>query len=192
MGGDTESAPSSSPRRAHIWAFAAAFVFVFVVIGIVALVFRGGESPVADQAPAAPTTELQSVVEPIDQAATLPTGGTPLPDFAGAIPGDDGAGPMPLGTVHELPGNVRLDFLFEFCGPECYRDAHFTDPSNPLVGSGVWTAGRPFHVRHGFINNDEEQLGDGFDVALYVFSMELGEPSPLAQTVRYTALCVAR
>ena len=99
---------------------------------------------------------------------SLLTSGTPLPDFAGAVPGDDGEGPLPLGEVSELPGEDYLNFLFEFCQPECYRDAHFMDPNNPQLGSGPWTAGRPFHVRHGFINNSDEPLGAGFDVVLYI------------------------
>lgn len=53
--------------------------------------------------------------------------------------GDDGAGPLPLGAVNELPGEDYLDFLFEFCGwytPDCFRDAHFMDPDDPSLGSG--------------------------------------------------------
>jgi hypothetical protein len=34
--------------------------------------------------------------------------------------------------------------------------------------SAGWQAGRPFHVRHGFVNESPEPLGDAFDVVLYV------------------------
>lgn len=114
------------------------------------------------------------VVVPWDAVAShaagrsAPSGGSPLPDFAGALAGDDGAGPLPLGTIDDVPNADRLDFLVELCWPECFRDAHWMDPANPRLGSGVWTAGRPFHVREGFINNGSEPLGDGFDVVLYV------------------------
>ena len=121
--------------------------------------------------------------------AALPTGGSPLPDMAGALPGDDGTGPLPLGTINDAPNPDRLDFLFEFCWPECFRDAHWMDPENPTKGSGVWTAGRPFHVREGFINNRAVPLGDGFDVVLYV--TRLGEGGAKA-TYRYTSDYVLR
>jgi hypothetical protein len=124
-----------------------------------------------------------------DDVAALPTGGTPLPDIAGALPGDDGTGPLPLGTITDPPNPDRLDFLFEFCWSECFRDAHWMDPENPTMGSGVWTAGRPFHVREGFINEREEPLGDGFDVVLYV--TRLGDGGDEA-TYRYTADHVVR
>ena len=121
--------------------------------------------------------------------AALPTGGSPLPDMAGALPGDDGTGPLPLGTINDAPNPDRLDFLFEFCWPECFRDAHWMDPKNPTKGSGVWTAGRPFHVREGFINNREAPLGDGFDVVLYVTRMGDGGDEA---TYRYTSDYVMR
>jgi len=117
---------------------------------------------------------------------TLPTGSTPLPDFAAALPGDDGDGPLPLGTIDDVPNADRLDFLFDL-GP--FRDAHWLDPQDPNMGSGVWTAGRPFHVREGFINNGVEPLGDGFDVVLYVTRLEGGADEP---TYRYTSDYVLR
>jgi len=120
---------------------------------------------------------------------SLPTGGTPLPDVAGALPGDDGNGPVPLGTITDVPNADRLDFLFELCGLECYRDAHWLDPQNPKLGSGGWTAGRPFHVREGFINNREEPLREGFDVVLYVTRLDGGPGEP---TYRYTSDYVLR
>jgi hypothetical protein len=125
---------------------------------------------------------------------SLPTGGTPLPDLAGAAPGDDGNGPVPLGMVNDLPGSERLDFLFEFCQPDCFRDAHFMDPNNPDVGSGPWPANRPFHIRHGFVNNGQEPLGEGFDVVVYVTSAEFGESGVenTSQTYRYASDYVLR
>ena len=140
-----------------------------------------------------------NIQPPVDATGASPTGGTPLPDFEGAVPGDDGSGPLLLGVVNDLPNEDRLDFLFEFCGwygPDCFRDAHFMDPDNPQLGSGGWTADRPFHIRHGFINNGEEPLGEGFDVVVYVTSLD-GTPSefggvPAGETVRYTSDYVLR
>ncbi len=107
--------------------------------------------------------------------------------MAGALPGDDGGRPRPLGEVDDVPNADRLDFLFE--GPGCYRDAHWIDPANPGHGSGPWVAGRPFHVREGFINDGVQPLPDGFDVVLYVTQMETGRDEP---TYRYTSDLVLR
>jgi hypothetical protein len=146
-------------------------------------------TPFTDPTPDLSPTQPRSAPRSPGDVAALPTGGTPLPDIAGALPGDDGQGPLPLGTVTDPPNPDRLDFLFEFCWPECFRDAHWMDPENPTVGSGVWTAGRPFHVREGFINERDEPLGDGFDVVLYV--TRLGDGGDAA-TYRYTSDHVVR
>jgi hypothetical protein len=106
----------------------------------------------------------------------LDTGDTPVPDFAGAVAGDDGNGPLRLGTISDAPNGG-------------YRDAHWLDPQDERLGSGVWTAGRPFHVREGFINNGEEPLGSGFDVVLYVTRLGGGPDEP---TYRYTSDYVMR
>lgn len=56
---------------------------------------------------------------------------TPITDW---LPGDDGAGPLPLGEVDRLPGNLYLDFLAEFCHvPPCFRDAVMKDLDNSEV-----------------------------------------------------------
>ena len=132
---------------------------------------------------------------PIDGSGAA-AGFDPPPDFAAALPGDDGVGPLPLGAVNELPGEDYLYFLFDFCVPECYRDAHFMDPNNPRVGSGPWTVNRPFHVRHGFINDNDEPLGDGFDVVMYITRWtgpELADDLfELGQTYRFTSDFVLR
>ena len=73
-----------------------------------------------------------------------------------------------MGSIDDVPNPDRLDFLFEFCAPDCNRDAHWMHPDDPELGSGIWTADRPFHVREGFINRRDEPLGEGFDVVLYV------------------------
>jgi len=117
-----------------------------------------------------------------------PTGGTQLPDVAHAVPADDGGPPLPLGTISDVPNPDRLDFLVELCMPGCFRDAHWIDPRNPSRGSGTWTAGRPFHVREGFVNDGAAPLGDGFDVILYV--TRLGGPDAL--TYRYASDYVLR
>lgn len=182
----------------------------FVVVGVVAVIVgislldtsgdRLPERPAAVAGPTPterPTPRHTPPERPTPQLTPLQTpsplgpatGGTPLPDVAGALPGDDGDGPLPLGTIDDVPNADRLDFLFELCQPECYRDAHWLDPNDPKLGSGVWTAGRPFHVREGFINDRAEPLGEGFDVVLYVTRMDGGAE---AATYRYTSDYVLR
>jgi hypothetical protein len=133
----------------------------------------------------------------VDASGAAPTGGTPLPDVEGAVDGDDGSDPLPLGTVTTLPDSVQLDFLFELCHAVCFRDAHFLDPDDPEFGSGPFTADTGFHVRHGFPNNTSEPLGEGFDVVLYVTSLNVGDHEVedsdeeagegLGETYRYTS-----
>ncbi len=175
---------------------AAVAAAILLLVGGAAWLSR--QQGVRDPAQESTVTTLPAQPLP-DPGETLPSGGTPLPDFAAAVQGDDGVGPLPLGTVNRLPDSVRLDFLFEFCGwygPECFRDAHFIDPDNPGFGSGNFTAGRPFHVRHGFVNNGEEPLGEGFDVALYVtasgFDFDAWTASNTGVTQRYQSDYVVR
>jgi hypothetical protein len=173
-------------------------------LGIIVAVGLSGEgkdeprgSQAALRAPTAtPTATPTGARVPATGDATLPpppctevapTGGTPLPDVAGALAGDDGSGPLPLGAVESVPNEDRLDFLFELFG--CFRDAHWIDPENPNLGTGGWTAGQPFHVREGFINNGVEPLGDGFDVVLYVTRLETDRDEP---TYLYTSDYVLR
>ena len=124
------------------------------------------------------------------------TGGTPQPEIVGATLGDAGTERLPLGVVSELPSHDYLNFLFELCWFEpCFRDAHFTQTADPTKGSGPFTSGRPFYVRHGFVNDSVGPLGDGFDVVLYVFPMDQpGEFEGIAQgvTTRYTSDYVIR
>ena len=145
-----------------------------------------------------PTRTVSGAAGVVDQSGASPTGGTPLPDVTGAILGDDGSGPLPLGVVNEVPGGDRLDFLFELCGwygPECFRDAHFMPPEGGELGSGSFTAGRPFHIRQGFVNEGAAPLGDGFDVAVYVTPLDVPgefEGGVIGETVRYTSDYVVR
>ena len=123
------------------------------------------------------------------------TGGTPVPIFEDAVLADDGLPPLPLGEVTSLPDNHRLDFLFEFCFDTCFRDAHFMAPEDPDFGSGPWPAGKPFHVRHGFVNDSAEPLGEGYDVVLY--ATPLDQPGEfggeiVGQTLRYSSDYVIR
>lgn len=123
-----------------------------------------------------------------------PTGGTPFPDTDAAVPGDDGAGPQPLGAVSILPDSVHLDFLFELCSdPNCFRDAHFMDPSGSGLGAGGFEPDTPFHVREGFPVVDAA-LGEGFDVVIYVTPFESSVDGFVAPgpTVRYTADYIVR
>ena len=63
------------------------------------------------------------------------------------------------------------------------------DPNDPTLGSGTWTAGRPFHVREGFINSREQPLGEGFDLVLYVTRTD---GTPDEPTRRFTSDFVLR
>ena len=133
----------------------------------------------------------QDVQPEVDASGAAATGDTPLPDVEGAVLGDDGVGPLALGVVKELPATSYLNFLSEVCFDICLRDAVFTDPDSPDEASGEWVAGQPFHVRHGFINDGPEPLGDRFDLVLYVFPME-DDRSLIGPTTRYTSDYVLR
>lgn len=171
------------------------------VVVALGLAGPGGDEPPRSQAElasstAAPTTTPTRETAPATSdtsvskprcAEIAPTAGTPLPDVAGALPGDDGRGPLPLGTVNTAPNEDRLDFLVNGFG--CFRDANWIDPRNADMGSGGWTAGRPFHVREGFINNAAQPLGEGFNIVLYVTQLVDGREEP---TYRYTSDSVLR
>jgi hypothetical protein len=154
------------------------------------MMFLGEEGPM-DELGGGPEYELVP-----DASGAAATGGTPEPDIVGETLGDSGTGPMLLGVVTQLPSDDYLDFLFEFCpGQTCFRDAHFTQPGNPIRGAGGYESGRPFIVRHGFVNDAAAPLGEGFDVALYVFPMDQPgefEGFEIGETVRYTSDYVIR
>jgi len=205
--------PPQSPKHRWNGALIAAAAFVVVmIVGIASLLSTRGDGEETALGDAERTTDLfkpeagggrvpTDTDEPFDLGPPVDASGavanftTTAPDFAGVLPGDDGVGPLALGVVSELPGEDYLNFLFEFCQPECYRDAHFMDPNNPRVGSGPWTAGRPFHVRHGFINNGDEPLGEGFDVVMYITRWGEGSDSEafvVGQTYKFTSDYVLR
>lgn len=195
-------------RRAQGWMIGvAAAAFVVLAFGLVGLLPQGDEGATDTTDSAAQPTETTVAADATattlfvpdlapDASGASPTAGTPLPDVEGAVLGDDGEGPLPLGTVTTIPDSVRLDFLFEFCsGDVCWRDAHFIDPDRPDMGSGQFTAGMPFHIRHGFVNEGEEPLGEGFDVVVYVTEIDtVGESGGegVGETFRYTADYVVR
>ena len=192
--------PVAVPVRGTSGSLAAVLgVCVLVIVVGAALVGRGDERPspstVALRSTATPThdrtPEPTLVPTPTPEegaSSSQPEPGRLLPDFDRAIPGDDGNGPLPLGSIDEVPNADRLDFLFEFCTPGCFRDAHWMHPKDPKLGSGIWTAGRPFHVREGFINGRKEPLGEGFDLVLYVQHTDAVD----APIYRYTADFVLR
>lgn len=157
---------------------------VVLSIGAISLL-RNPQSEVVAPTDAAGPDDIITVL-PDDPAEVQATGGTALPDFSDATPGDEPGDPLPLGTINELPGNPRLDFLFEFCFSEpCFRDAHFMDPDKPEYGSGPWPAKEPFHIRHGFVNETGEPLPDGFGLSVYVLGFEDFEVS--SDTKKYHA-----
>jgi hypothetical protein len=139
---------------------------------------------------------LQIDPTPIDASGALANPSTTPPDFLGVRPGDDGAARLPLGTVMELPAGPRLDFLYEFCEPGCFRDAVSVTGDNPKVRTEEPAGDDRFFVRHGFINNGPEPLGDDFDVVMYLTRWSGPEPSDggfeLGQTYRFTSDFVLR
>jgi hypothetical protein len=139
----------------------------------------------ADVAELHPGSEVE-----VDPSGAAATGGTPVPDFANAVTVDRSER-LPLGVVAEIPAANRLDFLYERCDDEsaCYRDAVFVNREDPSLVSAAWQADRPFHVRHGFINESEEPLGDAFDVVLYVHELGFAEDG---STYRHTSDYVLR
>lgn len=197
--------PGWTPPKRWWLAAGAAALSALILIGGVALLDTGGGDVVSPDTSIAVATTIPSDVTVIPaDARRLPLPGqavatraTPLPDIANAELADAGAAPSPLRAVSELSNPDRLDFLFEICdqADACFRDARFVDTADPLIGSGGWPADRPFHVRHGFPVSGPEPLGEGFDVAVYVFSLQ--SPSEfgagtLGVTKRYTSDYVLR
>jgi sugar lactone lactonase YvrE len=133
---------------------------------------------------------------PIDASGALANPSTTSPEPAGVLSGDDGAARLPLGTVTEVPAGPRLDFLYEFCDPGCFRDAVSVTGDNPKVRAEEPAGDDRFFVRHGFINNGPEALGDEFDVVMYLTRWSGPEPSDggfeIGQTYRFTSDFVLR
>ncbi|HVR32842.1 MAG TPA: hypothetical protein VMS74_09055 [Acidimicrobiia bacterium] len=180
---------SSVGTRGLPTAIAAALVVV-TLIGAAALLVR-----FAPEATDVTATTVGSDASR-DVVRSDASGATPFPDVDSAVPGDDGAAPLPLGVISTLPDSVRLDFLFELCWtPNCFRDAHFMDPSGSGLGSGPFDPDTPFHVREGFPVTSDDPLGDGFDLVLYITPMDV--PSEFdgvttGGTVRFTPDYVVR
>ena len=73
-------------------------------------------------------------------------------------------------VADSLPDSERLDFLFESCSATaCRRDAAFINEEHTL-SNGVWPAYRPFHIRHGFVNQSDQPLthNAGYDLRVYI------------------------
>ncbi|MFP5331643.1 MAG: hypothetical protein ACLGHX_04685 [Acidimicrobiia bacterium] len=180
---------ATTARKGLPTALAAALVVVILIGGFALLVrFAPGTETVTGTTVGSETA--------VDIVRSDPSGGTPFPDLDAALPGDDGAGPLPLGVVTTLPDTILLDFLFELCWtPNCFRDAHFIDPSGSGLGSGAFEPDTPFHIREGFPVTAAEPLAEGFDVVVYV--TPLGAPgefggSASGATLSYTAEYVVR
>ncbi len=179
------------PRLTGLITTAAVLVLV-VVGGFLALGGPSDSESATEVTP--PTVQTTAPQATTDASGAVENPSTTPPDVAGAVPGDEGLGPLPLGAVTDLPGDVYLNFFFEFCEPGCYRDAVFAAPGNPR--EGLVTAERPFHVRHGFINNSDEPLGEGFDVVMYITrwsgTVPTKGPFEFGQTYRFTSDYVLR
>ena len=170
-------------------------IFVFGEDLLVGSYTPEGAQPQQDAEASATTLPTTSGPVSVDETDVART---PAPDIAGALVGDDGANPQSLGVVSELPPSERLNLLFEDCGnllPGCHRTAMFMSPDRPGFGSGRWPADRPFHVRHGFIN-DGPALPAGFTVSLFITPWGGSGRSPsdldLGQTYKYVPDYVLR
>jgi hypothetical protein len=113
---------------------------------------------------------------------------TPITDW---LPGDDGAGPLPLGEVDRLSGNLYLYFLVEYCaGDRCFRDAVMRDLDNSEVDT-FFLGDTAFLVRHGFPNSGDEPLGEGYGVDVYITRRNGPKQGDgvfeLGQTYKYTS-----
>lgn len=171
-------------RRHHVFWLAAPIVWT-AVIGSAALIVLLVSGPAIDNA---------------SQGAGPETIGSSVP----LEPGLDSES----GVLAPLPDNTWLNFLFEGCDG-CPLDAHWMEPTNlpdwmePTnlsVGTGTWTAYRPFHVREGFVTKGDAALGEGFDVVLLITRRPCwecgGEPPagvyPLDETIVETTDYVTR
>ena len=118
---------------------------------------------------------------------------TPITDW---LPGDNGAGPLPLGEVDLLPGNIYLDFLQEYCNEErCFRDARLDAVDGSEI-EDVPFNDTAFFVRHGFVNTGGEPLGEDYGVDVYI-TRRSGPPLDegvfaLSQTYKFTSDYVVR
>jgi hypothetical protein len=191
-GSGDEPEPWSPARRWRLAALAAIGLLFAALLLVPAL--RWTEEPTNNlPALASPTTTQASTASPPTTTVPPPTTTKPFtttasappglfslagrdvcaepgecPNFNAALPGDNGMGSLPVLNSNGIPNEDRLDFLFGSCGSGCDLDARFVDPDNLVFGDDPWPSGRPFHVRHGFINEASEPLGEGFNVALYI------------------------
>jgi DNA-binding SARP family transcriptional activator len=181
-----EEAKRAARRR--MWGVATVALLVMgLVVGLFVLAYEPEPAQVAG---VTPSDEIFGTGRLIDASGAAATANTPLPDFEGATDGDDGAERLPLGAKTALPSGDRLDFLREVCfDPDfCFRDADVINSDNPSMF--LTQAGRPFHVRQGFINESEEPLGHDFDVVLYIYEWDW--PEDRGTTYRYTSDYVLR
>jgi hypothetical protein len=111
---------------------------------------------------------------------------------------------IPLAVAESPPPTPRL-FFFD-CGsfrdpenPECFQQAIFRHPTEPIIQS-AWHAYEPFHIRHGFVNDEEEPLGAAFppdfDLLVYITRRQGPELDEsvfiIGQTYRFTAEYLVR
>ena len=90
---------------------------------------------------------------------------------------------IPLPVHESPPATPRLAFLELFCSPiaqNCLPSTFMLHPEDPLIAQ-AWLAHEPFHIRHGFINEEPEPLGSSFppDFEVQVFVTRRTGP-PLA------------
>lgn len=202
-----------TPRRRLWMAVAAAAAVVVVAIGAIAVASRDKDqkpvvstntlpvATVADTLPSAPVLPAAPSVDAVVPADarfrrpfTIAATGDALPaDWNGATLADNGSAPTRLTSMDELPNSDRLNFLFEFCDDDneddqCSRGPDFGDADGAPAEDWPAAANRPFHIRHGFVNNGSEALGPGFDLAVYIFSEvdEPDQPHSIGPTQRYT------
>jgi uncharacterized membrane protein len=110
---------------------------------------------------------------------------------ADVLAGDEDDPPT---EVAAAPETARLDFFLQYCeNTTCFRDAQMVRTDGRHIAG--WRAYQPFHIRHGFVNEDEAPLpldrpgNPGYDLRVFVTRVvgpALPDGSfPLNQTFRF-------
>lgn len=162
--------------------------------------FQPGGSTDADGTLWAPAGELEVAITGFDgiEVRRLAMTITEAASAGGPPIEADGDDPrLPLGTRTGLPDNDWFDFLAGLCSTDgCHRDGHLIAAENHDTGYGQWAAGVPFHIRHGFVNEADEPLGNDYDLVVYVTRRDgpylASGDYPIGTTYRFTTDYVSR
>ena len=125
--------------------------------------------------PVASESDGGDPIDPADVAGAEIGDGDPdvAPPGDNAIALDAGVPRLALGERTDVPATPRWDFLVTFCDDwGCSRDAQFVEPVGDGGATARWLADEPFHIRHGFVNENSEPLSDAFDLEVFVTRQE--------------------